>query len=142
MKLLITSWRQSFGYTLPFFWVQIHGWGQGGGGSDTVCFWGGGPEVLHSLLHTTHYTLHTTHYTLHTTHYTLHTTHYTLHTAHCTLHTTHYTLHTTHYTLLHSLRTFTARTAHIYCTHSLSTLYSLTAGIRHGLSVRDPPRSR
>ena len=25
--------------------MQLHGWGPGGGGSDSVCFWGGGPHV-------------------------------------------------------------------------------------------------
>lgn len=45
MRLLIESWRHAWGYTLPFFWMQLHGWGRGGGASDSVCFWGGGPHV-------------------------------------------------------------------------------------------------
>ena len=27
---LITSWRAAWGYTIPFFWVQLHPWGPGG----------------------------------------------------------------------------------------------------------------
>jgi hypothetical protein len=28
---LITSWRAAWGYMLPFFWVNLHPWGPGGG---------------------------------------------------------------------------------------------------------------
>ena len=42
MELLITTWRKQWGYDLPVFWMQLHGWGPGGGASDSTCFWGGG----------------------------------------------------------------------------------------------------
>lgn len=45
MKLLIDTWRKAWGYALPFYWMQLHGWGKGGGASDSTCFWGGGPHV-------------------------------------------------------------------------------------------------
>lgn len=38
MKLLIESWRHAWGYTLPFVWMQLHGWGPGGGASFNACF--------------------------------------------------------------------------------------------------------
>jgi sialate O-acetylesterase len=34
MKLLITTWREAWGYDLPFFFVQLHGWGGAGGASQ------------------------------------------------------------------------------------------------------------
>ena len=45
MKLLVNTWRSAWGYTIPFFWMQLHGWGPGGGASDNVCMWGGGPFI-------------------------------------------------------------------------------------------------
>jgi hypothetical protein len=34
MKLLIQTWREAWGYDLPFFFMQLHGWGGSGGASQ------------------------------------------------------------------------------------------------------------
>jgi hypothetical protein len=34
MRLLIDTWRAAWGYQVPFFWMQLHPWGSGGGAAD------------------------------------------------------------------------------------------------------------
>ena len=48
MRLLIDTWRAAWGYALPFFWVQLHGWGPGGRAGAQECAdgdWSNGRDV-------------------------------------------------------------------------------------------------
>ena len=40
MRLLIDTWRAAWGYKLPFFWMQLHGWGSGGNADEQRCMGG------------------------------------------------------------------------------------------------------